>query len=670
MNVCAERTDGDVRRAPALPRRPRALVALFFAAIAAVAALPPPASGQPVLTVTPQSTVVGVGGTMHYQAVLRGSGPIPKYLDAAAVTWTSSDAAVLSIDPATGIATGHRAGGATIAAHYQGLSAQAPATVAGTVSAHSLVTPDGRTRTYALYTPATLAGGAAPLVLVYHGLGGTGRGMMHVTLMNAVAHRHGFLVAYPDGVVSAAAPAGWNSGADSTYPSHSEIDDVEFTRRLIDHVSSLRRVDPDRVYATGLSNGAKMAMRLGFELADRIAAVAPVAGTLVPGVGGFVPGPPTRPVSMIQFSGTTDLLQPYAVVPPRFDAWLERNRIPPASRLVSYRRGIVKCETYASAEAVATLCTAEPPAPIFADGTLYDGGGHAWPGGEKVDLPVGGDLPTRDIDASETMWAFFSAFGRLGAGGQRLAAAVLPSSRSASLGDAVTAFVTVVNPGPAPATGVTIAPAIPGPAAVSFRSTDPATNLPVGAPNAPVDIPPGESRTFAVLVEPTAPFGPAEMVLGYGGPATAPVAPLRGINTLLMSSEPGPVVDAVALAATPTADGILELPGPGQAAAFAVASVNVGEGGPVTARVDTGGIGVPVTMGICRTDPATSACITPVGSTVSVDMPAGARPTFGVFVVSDAVVGFDPAINRIFVRFVDADGITRGATSVAVRTRT
>jgi hypothetical protein len=48
---------------------------------------------------------------------------------------------------------------------------------------------------------------------------------------------------------------------------------------------------------------------------------------------------------------------------------------------------------------------------------------------------------------------------------------------------------------------------------------------------------------------------------------------------------------------------------------------------------------------------------------------ANATPTFGIFVQGSGNVPFDPAANRIFVRFKDGGNVTRGSTSVAVRTQ-
>jgi hypothetical protein len=47
---------------------------------------------------------------------------------------------------------------------------------------------------------------------------------------------------------------------------------------------------------------------------------------------------------------------------------------------------------------------------------------------------------------------------------------------------------------------------------------------------------------------------------------------------------------------------------------------------------------------------------------------ANATPTFAIFAQGNGVVPFDPANNRIVVRFKDGGGVT-GATSVPVRTQ-
>ena len=56
-------------------------------------------------------------------------------------------------------------------------------------------------------------------------------------------------------------------------------------------------------------------------------------------------------------------------------------------------------------------------------------------------------------------------------------------------------------------------------------------------------------------------------------------------------------------------------------------------------------------------------------ASVTTQIDAGTTPTFGIFVTGNGVVPFDPANNRIFFRAKDANGVTRGSTSEAVRTQ-
>ena len=625
------------------------------------------AEAEPSLVITPATTVVAIDSAMRYSAVFSPNGPgslAPQYLDSDAVTWSSSDPAVL--DMSSGVATGKARGTVTITARYQGLSAQTIARVAGVATGFSLVTPDGRTRTYTLYTPDSYTGAVrVPLVVVYHGTGGTGPGMMTITLMNAVADRYGFLVAYPDGVGSATEPTGWNAGGTDNFASDNHVDDVGFTRLLIADVAKNAKVDAARVYATGFSDGGAFTQRLGFELADQIAAIAPVSGTLVPG-GDFVPTPPTRAVPVIEFHGTTDEIVPFMPsVPATIGSWLGRDGVPSSSGVISYRNGIETCQVYPGA-AVVTLCAAQPPMAIDIGGVFYDGGGHAWPGGERGAIP-GSDIPTPDIDASTTIWKFFATSGASESSAIGLATAVLPGSRSVTVGGPATAFVTIINAGSVTATGVGIVLATPIPAAFSFQTTDPRTNAVTGTPNTPVDIEPGHSRTFVVTVTPTTSFIPTDVGFDYGGNNTVPVARASGVNTFLVSASSTPVPDIVAVAATLSNDGIATIQE--GATAFAVATVNVGAAASITATVDTGSVGLPVDAVLCRTDPSTAQCTSTLGPSVTIPIASHETATFSVFVGAGAAVAFDPAKNRIFVRFEDANGVTRGATSVAVRTQ-
>ena len=158
-----------------------------------------------------------------------------------------------------------------------------------------------------------------------------------------------------------------------------------------------------------------------------------------------------------------------------------------------------------------------------------------------------------------------------------------------------------------------------------------------------------------------------------------PLAPIIGVNTLLMSASATPVPDIVALALTPTNNGIVNIPGETSTGAFVVASVNLGLGAPITVSTDTGGTTLPITIALCQTNPVTGVCLSDPTSTVPVQINTNDTPTFAIFVTgtasalfapaNNAFVPFDPAHNRVFVRFKDNAGITRGATSVAVRTQ-
>lgn len=250
-----------------------------------------------------------------------------------------------------------------------------------------------------------------------------------------------------------------------------------------------------------------------------------------------------------------------------------------------------------------------------------------------------------------------------------LVAAVLPSSRSVQVGTTATAFATIINAGSVMATGCGLSLLTSLPVTFAYQTTDPATNQVTGSPNTPVDISARAAQSFVFALTPSAAIAPTDVQLSFGCTNTNPAPISSGLNTLLFSASDMPVPDIVALTATLTNDGIVNLPGTNGAGAFAVATVNMGASASIIASADTGVAVLPGVVNICETNPANGQCISAINASVTTQINANATPTFGIFVQGSGNVPFDPAANRIFVRFKDGGGVTRGSTSVAVRTQ-
>ncbi|HEY1972707.1 MAG TPA: PHB depolymerase family esterase [Pseudonocardia sp.] len=135
----------------------------------------------------------------------------------------------------------------------------------------------------------------APLVVVLHGAYGSAQQARSSYGWDALADRNGFVVAYPNG----AGPF-WNAG-DCCGTAHTmAVDDVEFLHELEDQLQQRDDIDPRRVYAVGMSNGAMMAYAWACGRPDDLAGIGPVAGALV------APCTPAPSVTVVAIHGTND----------------------------------------------------------------------------------------------------------------------------------------------------------------------------------------------------------------------------------------------------------------------------------------------------------------------------------------------------------------------------
>lgn len=140
------------------------------------------------------------------------------------------------------------------------------------------LTFDGRDRTFMLDVPRNLKPGA-PLVMVFHGFTGSAKDVREVTGFAKVSEAHGFVAVYPQGTRDSKGRTFFNVG----YEFHRDqtVDDVRFARGLAARLTRDLGLDPRAVFATGFSNGGDLSFFLGAQREPFVAAIAPVAGTMM-----------------------------------------------------------------------------------------------------------------------------------------------------------------------------------------------------------------------------------------------------------------------------------------------------------------------------------------------------------------------------------------------------
>ncbi len=246
-----------------------------------------------------------------------------------------------------------------------------------------------------------------PVVLALHGAGTNGRITANFTGLNKKADEAGFAVVYPNGTGAGGILLTWNSGGLRRAGEGSAADDVGYIRKVLDDLQTCLTVDGQRVYATGISNGAMMCYRLASEMSDRIAAIAPVAGTIA--IDNYHP---KRPVPVIHFHGTADKLVLFHG--PQNDAakLFGFKSVPETIRILVACNSCVpdpQTDELPDKAHDGTKVTRKVYAPQEggAEVVLYtvEGGGHTWPGRQPPIRFIG--KSTEQISANDLIWEFF-----------------------------------------------------------------------------------------------------------------------------------------------------------------------------------------------------------------------------------------------------------------------
>jgi polyhydroxybutyrate depolymerase len=274
-------------------------------------------------------------------------------------------------------------------------------------SLHYALTVTGHRRTVIVHIPAGYTGKRKlALVLNLHGSASTASAEEKFSGMDAAADADHFIVAYPQALIPDGIGYDWNIPGEpmvnGKFPPASAPSDVEFLTTLVRDLAGRYCVDLSRVYATGVSGGGRMASQLACDASGVFAAIAPVAGLRYPS-----PCPASRPVPVIAFHGTADLIDPFNgnglgywtySVPTAAYLWAGHDRCTASPQSIAGRG--YRLTRYSG-------CAGGTQVELYA----ITGEGHEWPGGPAMPSAITSVLgPQSDaVSANALMWAFFQA---------------------------------------------------------------------------------------------------------------------------------------------------------------------------------------------------------------------------------------------------------------------
>lgn len=243
----------------------------------------------------------------------------------------------------------------------------------------------GRQRTFKVHAPPSYDGKRPlPLVVTMHHYPSDADGIARTSDMSAKADQEGFLVLYPEGL----------GGGMNALVCCGDQNDVGFVKALVDRMVTRWHADPQRVYATGISNGGDMAFRLAVEAPGVFAAIAPVSGGFIGSKPASDSYRPEHPVSVITFIGGKDRF--YS----RFDSGLATWQ-----KRLGCRHAPIEEPSLPNGITHTTLECADG-----SNMSVYrlPGMGHAWPGAQDGPLAD----PAAGIDATDLIWDFFKRVRR------------------------------------------------------------------------------------------------------------------------------------------------------------------------------------------------------------------------------------------------------------------
>lgn len=274
------------------------------------------------------------------------------------------------------------------------------------------MTVDGIQREYILHLPRNYGSELLPLVMVFHGGGGTAEQIKDHVKFNKLADKENFIVVYPNAV-----DKNWNDGRiGDKLPM--DRDDVKFISMLLDTLTANYKINSKRIFSTGISNGGFFSFYLALKLSSRLLAIAPVTANLPENLKDS--WKTDKPVSVLLINGTKDPLVKFDGGPVGFkDDETGRGVSLSTSWTIKILTENNSCMPGVKVEEIDDKedddCKAEKETYYkCADGTkvilvTIKGGGHTWPGASQYLPKIIVGKVCKDFSATEMIWEFFKS---------------------------------------------------------------------------------------------------------------------------------------------------------------------------------------------------------------------------------------------------------------------
>ena len=262
---------------------------------------------------------------------------------------------------------------------------------------------DNLYRSYTTYIPAIYnTSQPTPLVFNFHGLTGNSTIAMWHADFRSIADTANFIIVHPLGSLNSLGETHWNVGQIGT-----SINDIDFISKLLDSLSLEYNINFDRVYCTGMSNGAYMSYRLACELSDKIAAIAPVAGSYISYMLNNCN--PTHSTPVLHIHGVADSSSIY----------YGNTGVESIAGIISYWVNYNQCDTQSLFTPIANINLIDSSVVehyawkngvngVEVEHFKIIDGGHTWPGSNFPNS--NGGITNHDINASLEIWKFLSRY--------------------------------------------------------------------------------------------------------------------------------------------------------------------------------------------------------------------------------------------------------------------